>query len=296
MTVFDRKTLVATHERAIARGGQSLILDHYLEVLLRKPGALPGATALAQARAAGSFTADPRRVLGAARAKLGDAAGTRALVEVLLLHRTWPPPTCWPGSAAALRLDNPRRTWSRSRPARPPGGRDPDPVRRAACRDVRSRRRAASAVTVPGRPAAAALGAPVRRAAHPHRRPHHQSEADQGRQTVMAPASSHRAGRGRGDRGRLPDPAAADDPDRFGEIAAAAEREQLTYLGFLAELVMAECDDRTRAAPADASTTPASPDRNGSRSSTSTPTPRSTRPPSTNWPPAPGSTPATRCA
>ncbi len=32
---------------------------------------------------------------------------------------------------------------------------------------------------------------------------------------------------------------------RFGEIAAAAEREQLTYLGFLAELVMAECDDRT---------------------------------------------------
>jgi DNA replication protein DnaC len=33
---------------------------------------------------------------------------------------------------------------------------------------------------------------------------------------------------------------------RFAEIAAAAEREQLTYLGFLAELVMAECDDRTR--------------------------------------------------
>jgi DNA replication protein DnaC len=32
---------------------------------------------------------------------------------------------------------------------------------------------------------------------------------------------------------------------RFSEIAAAAEREQLTYLGFLAELVMAECDDRT---------------------------------------------------
>jgi DNA replication protein DnaC len=33
--------------------------------------------------------------------------------------------------------------------------------------------------------------------------------------------------------------------DRSAEIAAAAEREQLTYLGFLAELVMAECDDRT---------------------------------------------------
>jgi len=32
--------------------------------------------------------------------------------------------------------------------------------------------------------------------------------------------------------------------DRFGEIAASAQREQLSYLGFLAELVMAECDDR----------------------------------------------------
>ena len=34
--------------------------------------------------------------------------------------------------------------------------------------------------------------------------------------------------------------------ERFGEIAAAAQREQLTYLGFLAELMMAECDDRDR--------------------------------------------------
>ena len=34
--------------------------------------------------------------------------------------------------------------------------------------------------------------------------------------------------------------------ERFGEVAAAAQREQLTYLGFLAELVMAECDDRDK--------------------------------------------------
>jgi len=34
--------------------------------------------------------------------------------------------------------------------------------------------------------------------------------------------------------------------DRFEEIAAAAQREQLSYLGFLAGLVMAECDDRDR--------------------------------------------------
>ena len=34
-------------------GRPGLELDHYLEVLVRKPGALPGATALAQARASG---------------------------------------------------------------------------------------------------------------------------------------------------------------------------------------------------------------------------------------------------
>jgi DNA replication protein DnaC len=33
--------------------------------------------------------------------------------------------------------------------------------------------------------------------------------------------------------------------DRFAEIAAA-EREHLSYLGFLSELVIAECDDRAR--------------------------------------------------
>ena len=33
---------------------------------------------------------------------------------------------------------------------------------------------------------------------------------------------------------------------RFVEVADAAEREQLTYRGFLADLLMAECDDRDR--------------------------------------------------
>jgi hypothetical protein len=33
---------------------------------------------------------------------------------------------------------------------------------------------------------------------------------------------------------------------RFGEIAVDAKREQMTYQGFLAELLLAECDDRAR--------------------------------------------------
>jgi hypothetical protein len=47
MTVFEGPRQIAVHERVVARGGQSLVLDHYLEVLARKPGALPGATARA---------------------------------------------------------------------------------------------------------------------------------------------------------------------------------------------------------------------------------------------------------
>jgi transposase len=87
VTVFDRTTVVARHQRAIGKGVKVLDLDHYLEILLRKPGALPGATALAQARARGVFTPAHEAFWTVARKALGDAAGTRALIEVLLLHR-----------------------------------------------------------------------------------------------------------------------------------------------------------------------------------------------------------------
>jgi transposase len=87
LVVSDGAVQVARHARATARGSQSLQLDHYLEVLYHKPGALPGATALAQARSAGVFTAVHDAWWAAARVAHGDAAGTRALIEVLLLHR-----------------------------------------------------------------------------------------------------------------------------------------------------------------------------------------------------------------
>jgi hypothetical protein len=85
--VFDRDSLVAEHERAVGKGVQVLELDHYLEILMRKPGALHGATALAQARASGAFTGEHEAFWATARKAHGDPAGTRALIEVLLLHR-----------------------------------------------------------------------------------------------------------------------------------------------------------------------------------------------------------------
>ncbi len=82
--------VVARHERSPRKGSQTLLLDHYLEVLLRKPGALPSSLTLAQARESGAFTSAHERFWARARRKGGDAAGTRALIAVLLLHRRLP--------------------------------------------------------------------------------------------------------------------------------------------------------------------------------------------------------------
>ena len=83
--------------------------------------------------------------------------------------------------------------------------------------------------------------------------------------------------------------------DRFAEIAAAAEREQLTYLGFLAELVMAECDDRTHRRAERRIRAAGFPRPKRLESSTSPRTPRSTRPRSVSSPPETGSALGSRC-
>jgi transposase len=102
LMVFDGSARVATHPRVLSRGEAVLELDHYLEILLGKPGALPGSTALAQARAAGKFTATHEAFWAAARARHGDGAGTRAVIEVLLLHRRLDQAAVLAGIRAAL--------------------------------------------------------------------------------------------------------------------------------------------------------------------------------------------------
>jgi len=87
VVIFDGRTEVARHARSVRKGSTVQLLDHYLEVLARKPGAMPGATALAQARAAGTFTTAHDAFWALARKHAGDAGGTRLLVEALLLHR-----------------------------------------------------------------------------------------------------------------------------------------------------------------------------------------------------------------
>ncbi|MFI1409853.1 transposase [Streptomyces sp. NPDC020707] len=82
LVVYDGRQEVARHERLIARGQARLDLDHYLEVLVRKPGAFPGATALEQARSAGKFTPVHDAWWEAAKAAHGERDDTRPLPSV----------------------------------------------------------------------------------------------------------------------------------------------------------------------------------------------------------------------
>ena len=106
-TSFEVKAdgkVVAVHERSLHKGSEDLVLDHYLEILIRKPGAMPGSTALAQARASGVFGPTHERFWMEARRKLGDGAGTRALIDALLLHRRLPAATVIAAMEAALAI------------------------------------------------------------------------------------------------------------------------------------------------------------------------------------------------
>jgi transposase len=104
LVVYDRGQQVARHERLTCKAGARLELDHYLEALVRKPGALPGATALEQARAAGTFTPIHDAWWAAACKAHGDRDGTRALIEVLLVGRHLAHEHVVAGLAAALKV------------------------------------------------------------------------------------------------------------------------------------------------------------------------------------------------
>ena len=102
VTAVDGARIVAVHTRLSGKGAESLVLDHYLETLAFKPGAFAGATALVAARKTGVFSVDHDNYLTAARRRLGDQHGTRAMVEVLLAHRYLPAEAIRTGIAACL--------------------------------------------------------------------------------------------------------------------------------------------------------------------------------------------------
>lgn len=78
---------VALHERSYQRGVEVFHLEHYLDVLDKKPGALPGSRPLAQWRAQGLWPECLDRLWSQWQERLGKPAATRAMVDLLLLAR-----------------------------------------------------------------------------------------------------------------------------------------------------------------------------------------------------------------
>lgn len=105
---------VARHDRLYGIGKQSLNLDHYLELLRYKPGALSGSTPLKQSRERGEWPAVYDELWKALQARHGEAAGTQEMVEILLSHRDLSKETiekairealdCGAASAAAVQM------------------------------------------------------------------------------------------------------------------------------------------------------------------------------------------------
>jgi hypothetical protein len=104
VAAYDGTRVLARHDRAPGKGREVLVLDHYLETLRVKAGALAGSSALALARASGRFNSTHEEFLSRARRANGDAAGTRAMIEVLLLERTMKPSAVDEGMARCLRV------------------------------------------------------------------------------------------------------------------------------------------------------------------------------------------------
>jgi hypothetical protein len=78
---------VATHERCYGRYQEILDLDHYLDVLERKPGALAGSKPLAQWRAAGKWPESYDRLWEKLIERHGRGKGTKEMIELLRLGR-----------------------------------------------------------------------------------------------------------------------------------------------------------------------------------------------------------------
>ena len=208
--------VVARHERSAHKGSEVLVLDHYLEVLARKPGALPR---LERARAGALRRWLHRRATNASGCVPGAVSvtvpGRVRSSRCCSCIATSPPPRCtlrsmrWSESARWTRRWWPsRRAASPTAAARPPSwsGRRSDASN--------ARRRAWPATT----------------RCSPRARDEHARD---------------RAGGG-GFRSRRPAARCTSPPcaQQASALAEAALRDRLTHLAYLAEVLSAELDDR----------------------------------------------------
>ena len=87
ITVRHDGKVVAVHERLPGRHGASAQLDHYLELLAVKPGALARSLALAQARQRGQWPGCFDELWKHIETRVGRSEAARQIVDVLMLCR-----------------------------------------------------------------------------------------------------------------------------------------------------------------------------------------------------------------
>jgi hypothetical protein len=87
VTIWSDGRCLARHERSYGRHQQVLDLEHYLDVLERKPGALAGSTPLAQWRARGLWPAAFDTLWAQLITRHGRQDGTRQMIALLQLGR-----------------------------------------------------------------------------------------------------------------------------------------------------------------------------------------------------------------
>ena len=100
--ISHRGRQVARHERSYERLGVVASLDHYLDLLRDKPGALAGSLALAQERERGAWPSALDELWGKIADRYGPSEAARHMVEVLLLAREVGPEQMIAAAAGAL--------------------------------------------------------------------------------------------------------------------------------------------------------------------------------------------------
>jgi hypothetical protein len=87
--IWQERECVARHERSFGRYEQVLDLEHYLDVLEKKPGALAGSSPLRQWRERGRWPESFDRLWLSLQERHGKHAGTREMIELLTLGKRY---------------------------------------------------------------------------------------------------------------------------------------------------------------------------------------------------------------
>jgi hypothetical protein len=85
--IWHEGRCVARHERCYSRRQQILNLEHYLDVLEKKPGALAGSKPLEQWRQSGRWPDSFDQLWAELMKRHGRQAGTRQMIELLTLGK-----------------------------------------------------------------------------------------------------------------------------------------------------------------------------------------------------------------